>query len=507
MLELLILEDIMWQKLAIMECLIHNSKGTYSINTLASELNLSYTKAANLVTELANDLATHFEYEILGKDNKLSWNPEKYNHNAYIQHLFRDSAAYRFIMTTLLRPDVSFKQFCNSMFLSQSTVLRKLKPLKTMLLEYGLILTPTKMTIVGNESILRILYTTYMWAGDHGELLESWSFDFTLEKKITRQLLSAHGTFMHPKELFLRLAVSRIRYEQGHHLQEVQFTELTQSRLCDDISKYTTQFINDSYQQVIHTRYICSLLYLAPYYIDPADFRVQELKRYYDIAQDNHSAVRIVDDYLSFLFTELLNAQTIDYEETLLLKMNLFVLLLRYIIHRGPAPRIIDLTKHVSDKQNTLFTNLEKQNYTFFQEHIEITTLPWVKDNLATFTEDFTHAVFPVYKEGCKSNQLKVCILSAPDHYVRQTLKELLNQLSFVDLQFSEKVSEEVDFYITTFENLLPANNTTPYFVVDLVDNIDCQTKLFTTLWKNYQQISGNQALLPPLVKNWHNHL
>lgn len=502
MLEPLILEDIMWRKLAIMECLIHNSKGTYSINTIASELNLSYTKAANLVTELANDLATHFDYEILGKDNKLNWDPAKYNHNAYIQQLIRDSVAYRFIMTTLLRPDVSFTKFCNGLFLSQSTVLRKIKPLKELLMDYHLVLVPTKMSITGNESVIRMLYSTYLWAGDHGDLLENWNYDFTLEKSLSQQLLSQYDTFMHPKELFLRLAVNRLRYEQGHYLQDLHLAEFTQGRMCPNIAKYTQTFISDPHQQSLHGRFICSLFYLAPYYIDPADFRLRELKRYYDTHRDTHPAARLVDGYVDYLLSHLLKDKPIDYEDTLLLKMNLFVTLLRYMIHQGPAPRIIDLTKHVADNQNLLFTNLKNCNRSFFQKLADCADIPWFKANLNIFTEDFTHAVFPIYKECCKAARLKVCILSAPDHYVRQTLKELLNQLSFVDLQFNEKTTEEVDFYVTTFENLLPENSTTSYFVVDLVDNIDCQTQLFTVLWQTYQQMTGTQVGLPTLVNS-----
>lgn len=487
MLEHLILDDAMWSKLDIMEYLVAHPAGTYTINTICLDLALSYTRTANLVTEIADDFRRLFSYQLLDSNRKLNWQPANYHHNDYIQFLLRHSVSYQFVCCTLLTPNVGFDDFCEGLYLSQSTVLRKLQPLRELLSEYGMCCHSSKMSLKGPENLLRAFYTMYLWAGSHGDDLFLSDFDFSEERILTDTLLKTAGTFMHPKELLLRLAVGRLRFEQGHRLAQTGQPPFPQSVLRPALQNYVKRFISDAMQAAQQEDYLIQLLYLTSRYIDAADFRVDELNRYYQSLPDNNFLTTTVEEYCQY-FQQFITKALFPENSNFLMKINLFAILLNFEEYQGDSPRIMDLTKHTVVEDQPAFHHLLEQNKVFFSSFHLQKRFFWLKHSLNHFSETVTHAVLPCYKIIAQQRKLRVALITSPDHYIRQTLTELLNQLEFVELVSPEETSKNADFYVTTFASLLPTDLNVPYFVVDLMDHVDYQTKLFSTLWHIYQK-------------------
>lgn len=108
MIKNLIMDDASWLKLDIMSLFSRKTSGIYSINTLCSEMQLSYTTASTLVQEIDRELFDLFGGHFLRKDGKISWQPKRYRHNQYIQYLIRESIPYNFILYSLIEPELSF---------------------------------------------------------------------------------------------------------------------------------------------------------------------------------------------------------------------------------------------------------------------------------------------------------------------------------------------------------------------------------------------------------------
>lgn len=464
-------------------------EGTYSINTLSNALDLSYTAGSTLVQDIHSDLLELSETAFLNDIGKIQWQPQTYHHNEYIQYLLRGSIIYSFVVETLLRPEGNFQDFCQKFFLSQSTVLRKLKPLKDYLQKFDLKLMPSKMKITGRETLLRMFYNVYLWAGNHGlEIINADDYPLAAEKDLMQQLRWNKEDFMHPQEIFLRLAVNRIRADQGHFLADPPLETLAFSDFVDPLEAYAASFISDSQQAHYHARFICYMLYFTPYYMNIEDFRVQELNQYYDTLKERNSPVALlVEEYEQFIFSQLIDPDRAQYEESFLLHINVFATLINYLVHGGDAPMIMDIARSVTTVEASVFEELRLQNQQFFRKVVRRKDFTWLSGALDDLITDLTYVMMPTYKESLNHGFLNVAILTTPDYWVSQTVKELLMQFSFIKIHYCSHDRPEIDFFITTFECLLPENLEKPYYVVELVPGIDYQKELFNHLWEAYK--------------------
>lgn len=493
MLHALLIEEAMGQKLAIMEFFLQKQAGIYSTNTICCGLVLSHRTAATLISEINEDLQALSGYEFVCRDRKIHWRPEKYHHNSYIQYLIRRSLPYQFVLRTLTHPHESFAQFCDSLFLSQSTVLRKLRPLKDLLKRFDLQVRATKMRLTGAEVPLRMFYTTYLWLGHHGEDLKSAVGIMTAEVELTKRLTDQFQQFMHPKELTLLLAVHRLRYEQGHWLEELSYPDLGPPAFSAALQQYGT-FITDAAQRKLHLQSLAAVFFLTPLYFEASDFRGQQLLHHFQQLPLDNPLKALALEFEEYFFRELVNLDATEYQQIDLWRINFYTTLLRYALFPGDLPLISDLTRYIPTEERPLFEQMKRQQKVFFRKIAKRLRYPWLAQTLNAFVEDCSYALFPNYKDCFQRCILKVGIVTSPDYYIQQLVRNLLRQFAFVKVAFTSALDEEMDFFITTFENLLPKNLQKPYFVMDLTQEFHCQTQLFHALWEAYHEKALNQG-------------
>lgn len=485
----LILEDSARQKISVMEFFSDKEAGTYSINYLCSELNLSYTTLSTLTQEIHNNLLDLAKKPFLTTNGKIAWEPKDYHHNEYIQYLVRTSIPYNFILYSLTKPEVTFEEFCDDFYLSQSTILRKLRPLKKYLDSFKIRLLASKMKITGNEAMIRMFYTTYLWAGNLGRDIHLSQFDFKEEREIMRTLHFDQADFMHPREIFLRLAVNRLRAEQNYPLELPQFKTLPFSEFLPALTTYCEKFIPDATQAYIQGRFISYMLYFTPFYINVDDFRIKELNNYYEeLKERGSSLIDLIEEYELFFFSELVPKTHPDYEESFLLHINLFVTLTNYIIHQGDSPLIMDITRHEHEHEHEAYQELLKRNNEFFRRICRRKNFSWLTPCCDDLVEDITYNILPTFKNCYDHQMLNVGILNIPDYFIMQTVKEVLKQFGFVQLFFTNFDDGNIDFFISTFKELLPDNLEKPAFIVELVENSNYEKELFAALWQAYRQ-------------------
>lgn len=487
MLDTLLLEDSIGQKLVIMEFFLKQPAGIYPINTVCSCLTLSHGTASSLLAEINRDLQNLSGYTFFGHDRKVLWQPATYRHNRYTQYLIRSSIPYQFVLHTLTKPEKPFATFCSELFLSESTVTRKLRPLKLLLQRFDLRLSAKKMAITGSELVLRMFYSTYLWLGNHGEDLSYTTFSLQTEAFLAARLNQGCHHFMHTKEIFLHLSVQRLRYEQGHLLEKEAYPDLLMDELAQSLIPYIQNFICENPQQRLHQLSLNCLFLLTPLYLE-IDFRGEILLKYFEKLPEKNPFKRLVLEFQTYFFQEIITLNTDKYEHLNLWKVNFLVLLLRFDLIAGDIPMISDLSRYVSPMEQPLFNRLKQQLKIFFRKVAKRQTFPWLTKHLNDFVDDCTYALFANYKHGLQHDYLTVGIITSPDHYIQQILNNLMRQFTFVNVVFTTVDDPNVDFFLTTFEDLLPPDCDKPYFLIDLTHEIHCQTQLFNALWEAYHQ-------------------
>lgn len=492
MLHDLLVEETMGQKLAIMEFFLQKQAGIYSVNTICCGLVLSHRTAATLIAEINEDLRALSGYEFVARDRKIHWCPESYHHNSYIQYLIRRSVSYQFVRYTLMHPDDTFAKFCGRLFLSQSTVLRKLRPLKDLLKRFGLQIRATKMQLIGSEVPLRMFYTTYLWLGHHGEDLEQEVGPMLREELFAKNLTDKFEQFMHPKEITLLLAVHRLRYEQGHWLEEIPYPDLNTPAFSRELASYGT-FISDQSQRKLHLQSLAAVFFLTPLYFEACDFRGELLLSYFEQLPLDAPLKVLALEFEADFFREMLAINPADYPRLNLWRINFYATLLRYSFF-GDLPLISDLTRYIPTEEQALFDQMKRQFKLFFRKIAKRQRYPWLTPAFFAFIEDCSYALFPHYQDCFQRCVLKVGIVTSPDYYVQQMIRNLLRQFAFVNITFTSALNEEMDFFVTTFENLLPKELHKPYFVMDLTQELHCQTQLFHALWEAYHEKALNQG-------------
>lgn len=297
---------------------------------------------------------------------------------------------------------------------------------------------------------------------------------------------------MHPKEIFLHLGVQRLRYEQDHCLENSAYPALLVDCFEEVLSPYVNKFLCEKAQQRRHQLSLNSLFLLTPLYLE-IDFRGEKLLDYFDQLPKKDPVKRLVWEFQDYFFNEIVTLGADEYEHLDLWRVNLLTIILRFALIEGDIPMISDLSRYIPPVERSLFDQLKKQHKVFFQKVAKRLNYPWLTKHLNTFVEDCTYALFANYKNCFQRYYLTVGIISSPDHYIQQILNNLMRQFTFVKVVFTTADDPSVDFFLTTFEELLPAGSDKPYFLVNLTHDIHCQTQLFNALWETYHQKTMKQ--------------
>lgn len=359
------------------------------------------------------------------------------------------------------------------------------------------------MSLTGPEKSVRLFYITYLWAGSHGTDILKAAFDFSDEHLLMKEMGFDQAEFMNPKELFLRLAVNRLRYEQGCYLSDPPFETVSFGDMLGSIRNYCDGFIKEPEQAHLQARFFCFMMYFSPFYLHMDDFRIKMLEDYFEELQEDESPIaKLLIEFESFFFNELVTAETVDYEESFLLHINTFLTLMNYLVYEDKIPLIMDITEYPTSYERAAFSELQQQILAFFKKISRRKDYQWLARCVEPFAADITDAVLPTYKACFNQQYLNVAIVTVPDYFILQTIRDLLHQFTFVNVTYTNQNDPNVDFYITTFQKLLPEGVDKPYFVVPLIKDYDCQTELFELLWAAYKEEMINKITFEALERD-----
>lgn len=466
--------------------LFQQEDGIYSIHRLSKLFNCSQAKTLNICQELNEDFKELKFPRLITYSGKVKWQREKYSQSLYFQYLVRQSLPYKFLKTTLLRPEVTIETFCSENYISRATVARKLKEFIDRLKIYSIKINLSQMMVTGPESSVRMLYSSFLWMGSHGSELTS-DRRFESERELLEKMSISKQNYMNPKEALLVLSVSKLRYLQGYPLQSSPFKGLVLPKTELEVQRYLRSFIPDMEQLRNHLDFIGYQLFYAPYYINEDDGRLPFiLQHYHELKDKNDTIYQALLELLEHLEED--NALVdIDPASELLLKLNIFTTLLTYSIQNGPMPLTLYSLSQSESLSLKAYEELYKSIYLFLTKVSRRKKFTWIKNCQAIFAETLALNILPMTQTLYKKVKLNTAIVPIPNYKMVGELKSFLSQFEFVDINYRSTADEDIDFYITTFEELVPVADK-PAFIVPLSETPTYHVDLFGALWRTYQQ-------------------
>lgn len=170
-----------------------------------------------------------------------------------------------FYFDFLIPASKSLTAFSKETSVSESTILRRMRPLIDYLAECNIHLNFSKMALTGHEAVVRLFYIKALWSASLGEDIAKCPFDFTAEDNLLRDLLTLFPLQIHPKLLRLMLCVCRLRNEQKNYLNEAPFDDLLFSQTTPLLELYLSNILDSPEQIKRNIEFFNYLFYYYPY--------------------------------------------------------------------------------------------------------------------------------------------------------------------------------------------------------------------------------------------------
>lgn len=167
--EKLFLDSTDLQKFTLYRSIKTLDEQNFTINDLATKLNLSYQQAYTIFREMLADIeASSGELGALSDKRSLMRDNFSLTIDEYRLTLMEQSIQFQFVDYLLQAPNPTVDRFCQDRFISRSTLTRKTAALREFLQPFGLKLSFTVPGFVGDERRIRQFIFYFYWLSFHG---------------------------------------------------------------------------------------------------------------------------------------------------------------------------------------------------------------------------------------------------------------------------------------------------------------------------------------------------
>lgn len=436
----------------------HHEPGNYSINALSQQFDSAYQPFLQMIKELNEELVTLHLLPILEEQNQVIWRQDVSIYNTYMVSELNHSLSYRFLLWTLLYPERKVTDFCEEHFISRSTIMRHLRPLKAYLEQYNLTLNPANMSIIGDEMIIRLFYIRILWFCSLGHDIEDASHSFLKEKAILSSLRAQLPNHLNSEIILLMLEVCRLRNEQKNYLPNLPFDHLVMPASSQIISDYLSEFLDIPLQIKRNTEFINYLIHYYPYAIEDSECPKASIRLYYDkkIAIGDPLFVAIENFYAFGL--ELLQSHQLELTKSVKMNLlhNIITTFLNYSLQKGKVPLIFESIAEDEYKNNEIYQQLVVPVKNKINQLSRRKKMNWLTSVKPSITHSLTLNLFSSFQAQLSKAPIKIGLVVLPNSIQMQEIYSFLDTLSFVELCFVSKKEEIVDAYITAFPALVP---------------------------------------------------
>lgn len=486
MLETILLDSQSKKKLALLNYLTKKPAGIYSLNTLKNEHGISYSQIGNLAFDIHLDFQRLGLPDFLTNSRKISWHPESFYFNRYKSYLLKKSVAYNYLAAVFFETNKTLEAFCEQQFISRATLNRRLKPIMVYIHSLHLELIVRKMTISGDEAVLRMLYICIFWTVEPG-IVDARFGNYEQESFLLDTLPSCYSTFIHRQGILLILLVNRYRYEHKHEIRLSYFEGLATHTHNQEFIEYLKSYLKDPTELTHQLNFLSYLIYYAFHFVSEDDFRVNYVQQYLVDLRSQKKSIAIELDRLMTVIKEKFLPPLMSTSAYALVESNVFVTLLNYAIQQGPMPLLIDSTYSSLGTDNTLQTFLQRELKQELQKVCRRKNMCWITACINELSHTLSLTLLPFYSQELEPVKVVVGLTPLPNYTLLHEVKDFLQSLDFVTLKFTSVEHPDVDCYVSSFVKLIP-NPDKPHFIISQKDTLDYQVLLFAKLRHLYVQ-------------------
>lgn len=453
-------------------------EGTYSVNTLSQKFKCNYQSFLQMLRELNESLIELKEKPLFVEASKIYWKSEPSRSNRFLISEVKQSIPYRFILTSLFQPQKSLTAFSKETSVSESTILRRMRPLIDYLAECNIHLNFSKMALTGHEAVVRLFYIKALWSASLGEDIAKCPFDFTAEDNLLIDLLTLFPLQIHPKLLRLMLCVCRLRNEQKNYLNEAPFDDLLFSQTTPLLELYLSNILDSPEQIKRNIEFFNYLFYYYPYCVKKEPHKVNPLMLYYTKNVEERDPLCLaIDSFYRYCSGELLKNVLGEQEKKILLN-NIARTFLGYSIQKKKIPLLFETGNKEQFLQSELYRELYPEIKKAIRKLSRRRKLEWLATVTDSLSKTLCLSLLPLFIVN--DEKIRVGLVSIPNYLYLQHIVKFLNNLKFIEVVFQPQPDEPIDLFITTFKELLPTQNSDCYLINIL--NADYKSDLLPRL-------------------------
>lgn len=488
-LETIVLTSFDKKKIIIYDVLCNLNENKYSINYFTRLTKYSNKSIRNLLQAIEIDLNKFFGLPTIFAGNILSITFKLPSLSEYKDEMINHSLISTALISIIFNPHKTLEDFARENFTSISTAIRKLLPLKNYLNEFNIRFNITKLSLSGDERIIRISIAQLLWLISRGQNLPTkFKNDALYEeyKSYKTDFFKDSLTFPINEQVDLLLTVFYFRTSHNFLIKEEMPTIF--------IDWFRDKFEHTSYNHsfsLIPEKEQMFLTY-TPYY-SPIDFNESDQRSLLVkniLEQDDNIYIRFVYEFKQF-YSSFIPTSQLSKKKKHLLERNAVNIIFLYSIFQQKVPTLFDLTDTSALEKNFDYLTLKRKVAAFIYKIERRKDFIFIKNNREQAIHTITALLLPEYSLTLQRKKLSVLLIIEMNYLFLQPLIQFLNELNFVQLHLStEKKAPIPDLIISSSSKLLINYSDIAFYIVQPycieTDFID----LYGQLKRAYYQIN-----------------
>lgn len=471
-----------------------------NLRQVAAVLKRSYGSIYNTYLGILNDME-----EILEKKSPTTTEIFNVDPDRYHFYLVKNSHPYKFIMDCIINEKVqSFEEFYTREDSSKATVLRHLKPIRTLMKRFNLRLTYEPIKMIGDEKMIRLGLTGLIWNATRGY---EWPFSKTTREEsldFVEFALKEFGVPLPDKttlEFYATfVAVNTNNMMQGHVITNQDLSIMLLRYPYPNVVKYyreTRKLDVDitAEQGLLESAHYYLYITCMPTFMPQNDEAVAEVSNLFE--QSNPDIYKFVNDVIASFPLDLKKAMKYDDNTMQQFKNNFVAATVASVAFRG---NYMGLSAFYLNYQ----LSMEQLEYPELR-HMTLDTVQHVamRDEYQRFVNDTVNIAEGMYDLisrrvilNREENRVQVFIGMERFFMIHSDLMQMIESIPFVDI--NENI-EEADLVIAESEKLIPAGiNENAYRFQWINDGLDGQ---YGELYSLIHEIWTNQKTLNDKLK------
>lgn len=448
-LEAIVLTNFDNRKIFLYDTLCTLTEKNHSINYLHSITQYSNKNIRSLLQSIENDLIDFFGLSKLFVDDVFAITYPLPPSNAYKEELISHSFPTKIICSIVFQPHKNLQNLTLESFMSLSTAIRRIGPLKQYFNELGIHFCTTTLSLTGDERIIRICLAQLLWLTN-----PNINFPITFEDKnlyneyqLYKNIFFNNSiTFPMANQIDLLLTVFYFRTVHGFFI-----TENMPEIFKDWFSHEYPDFSYKKLFSLLSENEILFLLY-TPYY-SPIDFNESEKRGLFItnlLQKEENLFIRFVHIFKKFYLSFITSSQLTKRKQDLLDQNALYIIFL-YSIFQQRVPTLLDLTDTTTLEQNSDYVDLKIKVGKFVYNLERRKDFMFLKNSREQVIYTIAALLLPEYSLSLHKKNLSVLLIIEMNYLFSQPVIQFLTELTFVHLHLStEKFSVEPDFIIAS---------------------------------------------------------